>query len=158
MSHCTGGRGGELGPIGTKSKDGSHLYIVSVNIHNELTTARSLNYGLSCQIQQRIVNLAKWRPQNVDLGLLDTAGAPVLDLIKNVYYQDWEEAAAPAPDANVNPKYCHRLLKNRTHSLTQFSRACSELNEDIFHDVERRDRDTMFLSHGSHLLHEWDQN
>lgn len=51
--------GEELGPIGTKSKDGSHLYIVSVNVHNELTTARSLNYGLSCQIQQRIVNLAE---------------------------------------------------------------------------------------------------
>lgn len=57
-------------------------------------------------------------------------------------------------DANVNPKYCHRLLKNRTHSLTQTARAHSALNEDIFHDAERRDRDTMILSHGSHLLHE----
>lgn len=149
MSHCMSTR--RVGANWYKKQGRifhSHLYIVSVDVHHELTTASSLDYGLSCQIQQRIVNLAEWRPQNVDLRLLNAAGTPVLDLIKNVYYQD----------ANVDPKYCHRLLKNRTHSLTQFSRACSELNEDIFHDVERRDRDTMFLSHGSHLLHEWDQN
>ena len=44
------------------------------------------------------------------------------------------------------------------HTHSELESLLAELNEDIFHDAERRDRDTMFLSHGSHLVHEWDQN